>query len=58
MRMILRLSQSHNSNNLYLPIDATQIPPSAKDNGPPQVKNFPSGAQAAVKERAATVPTV
>ena len=32
VRMILRLS--HISNNLYLPIDATQIPPSAIDNGP------------------------
>lgn len=39
-------------------MEATQIPPRARDRGPPHVKNFSSGAQAAVKDSAATVPAV
>ena len=40
------------------PIEAMQIPPSASDRGPPHVKNFSSGAHAAVRDKADTAPAV
>ena len=46
-------NSTHNS-----PIQATHIPPRARDNGPPHVRNFSSGAQAEVSDNAATVPAV
>ena len=43
---------------LCLPKHAMHTPPSPRARGPPQVRNFPSGAQAAVSERAPTTPAV
>ena len=43
---------------ISLPKHAMQTPPSPIAKGPPQVRNFPSGAQAAVSDKAPTTPPV
>lgn len=42
----------------HLPKQAMQTPPSPMAKGPPQVRNLPSGAQAAVSDKAPTTPPV
>lgn len=41
-----------------VPKHAMQTPPSPMAKGPPQVRNLPSGAQAAVSDKAPTTPPV
>ena len=43
---------------ISLPKHAMQTPPSPMAKGPPQVRNLPSGAQAAVSDKAPTTPPV
>ena len=65
MHNIFSLAEHHRTDKKmlptsvsHLPKQAMQTPPSPMAKGPPQVRNLPSGAQAAVSDNAPTTPPV